>query len=425
MRTTSLRKTGLLATESIQFQSGVFFKELSLLIGEVRKLKSVDIQDSDQLQSIERCIKHHTNLNTEILADTDIGPAVDIPHVTKNHPLVLSFIRNFVSTHDVDDHLKKAGGIIKGSVSLKDGYVDGVFSEIKTTIYLPAKLISGSTFSEDELAAVLLHEIGHLITYYEYLVRTITLNYVLDGISKSIDNSDSVDKRTSILISASKALKLDQKDLDKLATTNSKETVACVFLSKAIEESRSILGNNIYDLNSWEFLADDYATRHQAGKNLVTAFDKIYRAGGDIAFRGTGKYIAFEAAKLALIVIGLMATTFSLGALLFFASFLMVNSDSDNPIYDKPEARMRRVRAQIIENLKDNRLPNETINRLKEDIEVIDNIMKEVDDKRQFFGVIYDFFSSKDRNEILLQQELEQIANNDLFIKAASFKLLA
>lgn len=407
--------------ESIQFQSDVFFKELVSLFRELRVSKTEKaIVGNDFIITIEESIKHHTGLNCK-LSLGGYGPAVGIPRVDKNHPFIASFIRNYIDDDDVFRAMKKADGIVKGTVSLATGKVSGIFSEIESVVHFPIKMLANEKYSDEELAAVTLHEIGHLITYYEFISRSVTTNQVLSALSRGIAKADDVEKRTAIIVSAQKALKLKEKGIDELTKSTKGDVVSAVIISQLIEQTRAELGNNIYDLNSWEYMADEYATRHQAGKHLITAFDKIYRESFHKSFRSTGAFIAWEALKLFLLLGGLVT-----GISIMFAAIIMLN-DTDAILYDEPEARIRRVKQQIIQNLKDTTLSKDDVDRLNEDLKTIDNLLLEVNDRRQFISVVIDFISPsarRNRNEVLLQQELETIANNELFAKASQFKTL-
>lgn len=417
--------------ESIKFQSGILFQELTMLYQAARDagLKETYMSDADEIKAIGRCIKHHTGLNVSIQV-MDGGPAVMIPHVDKNHPFIQEWMREYFSDNDVYHQMKKAGGIVKGSVDLNTARVSGIFSEIASDIMMPYDWIMGHNgTTAEENAAVTLHEVGHLFTYYEFINRTTTTNQVLAALSRGYAEADSIDKRTSLLITAKKALQLKDDGIAELAQSSNAEVVTSVILSNVVEKSRSELGVNIYDMNSWEYLADEFAARHQCGKHLITALDKIYKQFGHMSYRSKSKYVFMEALKVTAVILGLISTPIVGGFALLTAFFglIMISTDSDAVIYDEPEARMRRIKQQIIQAMKDKRLSKDDIKRMEEDLRTIDNIMESVKDKRQWLGIMYDFLSPtgrKNRNSILLQKELETLANNELFAKAAQFKAL-
>ena len=136
-----------------------------------------------------------------------------------------------------------------------------------------------------------------------------------------------------------------------------------------------------------------------------------------------------EALKLSMFIGGMVTVpvTGLFGVAIWFYSLIMISQDSDVVIYDEPESRMRRIKQQIIQAMKDKRLPKDEIIRMEEDLKAIDIVMDKVKDKRQWLGILGDYITStgrKNRNTIVLQQQLEQLANNELFAKAAQFKTL-
>lgn len=414
--------------ESIKFQSGILFQELTMLYQAAREagLKEERLATSDELKSIARCINHHTGLNVNIVL-MDGGPAVMIPHVDKNHPFIQEVMREWFDDGDVYHQMKKANGVVKGSVNLNTARVSGIFSEIASDIIMPYDWIMGHNgTTPEENAAVTLHEVGHLFTYYEFINRSVTTNQVLAALSRGYAEADSIDQRTTLLVSAKKALQLKEDGIDELAKSSKVEVVTAVILSGVVEKSRSELGINIYDMNSWEYLADEFAARHQCGKHLITALDKIYKQFGHMSYRSKSKYIFMEAFKLIVLLGSVLTLSTGFSVILLLYGIVLVSTDSDVVIYDEPESRMRRLRQQIIQAMKDRRLSKSDIQRMEEDLRLIDSVMESVKDKRQWLSILADFIPTnrKNRNAILLQKELETLANNDLFAKAAQFKAL-
>lgn len=409
--------------ESIRFQSGTFFKELALNVTEIRKTaKPSTIQNHDGIVAIEKCIQHHTGLNIRLAISVN-GPAIDIPRLDKNHPFIQDYLRSYLDDQDVFRMMKDSKGVISGTVDLISGKVSGVFSEIVSTLYMPDEFFLTDKYTPEETAAILLHEVGHPLTYYEFLNRSVSTNQVLSALSRGIAEADTVAKREQLIISAQKALSLKESGVEELSKSKDGKVVSCVILSQVVEKTRSELGNNIYDITSWEYLADEFAARHQAGRHLVTGLDKLYRSYNNKSFRSTPTFLGFEALKLLLLLGGIfsgLVFTVAMGSILIAA-------DSDPANYDTPEARIRRIRNQLTEALKDRKLNDDDSKRIQEDLKVIDAVAKDVDDRRQFFGVMYDWLSPtgrRNRKEIILQRELETIAANELFEKAAQFKTL-
>jgi len=393
--------------ESIDFQSGALFSELVLAINEIKKLNKKDVPDSEQIQNVAAVIRHHTDISIQLVI-SDYGPCVEVPHINRNNVLVTEYMRGDVTSSDGMNMIAKASGVVRGGVSLGTSRITGVFKEITSRIHYPLNMLMGDKFSAEEHAAIILHEVGHLYLYFEFMSRTATTNQVLAGLSKALAKADTAKEREAVLINTKKALKLTDIDEQELAKSTSSKAVELVVISSVVQKSRSELGASIYDYNSWEYLADQFATRHGAGRYIVTSLDKLYRSSWQKSFRSLPAFLAFEAIKLALL--------FAVPAL----SVLLMGMDSDQVIYDEPGDRFKRVRNQIVENLKDRNLSKDDVESLEADLKAIDAISKNVNDRRQFVSVLIDFLSSsgKQRDYKLLQRQLEDLAANELFVHA-------
>ena len=410
--------------ESIAFQTeSAFFKELILNLQQFKGMAVKDIPDSPIVDVLSKVVEHHTGLNVTFNL-SNIDPSVNIPNVNKNNILINSFIRNYINSADGIKMINDASGSVRGKVNLNTGVVSGIFTEVKSTINLPTDMLSSSKYTAEEIAAITLHEVGHLFVYYEYMARTVTTNQMLAGLSKALDKSDTIPERESVLINVKKAMNLTELDEKTLAKSTNNKVVEIVVISNITRETKAQLGSNVYDFSTWEYLADQYAARHGAGRHLATGLEKIYKGSWNISFRNLPVYLAMEATKALLVIapIGLaMAGTAGFGVLLM-TGVLLMGLDSDNPTYDRPGERMKRIRDQIVENLKDKKLDKEDVERLEADIVAIDIILKDIEDRRQWVGAVIDTLNSsarKARNQELLQKELENIAVNDLFLKAA------
>lgn len=418
-----------LSMEAIQFQkSQAFFKELTLAFSDLKKKKASDLRkDTDASGLLSKIIKNHTKLKVAFDI-TDYGPAVEVPHLNKNHPLVHDAKRAWISSADGMRMIAEAGGAVKGSVNLASGQVSGVFTEMDNRLYFPANMIVGSKFTPEELAAILLHEVGHLMTYCEYMTRTVTTNQVLAGMAVALGNAGTPEEREAVLVSAKKALHLDI-DTGELAKEKDNEVVTYVVISNVAKTTADEIGFNIYDLNTWEMLSDQYAARQGAGRYLVTGLEKLYRSAFNISFRSTPAYIAMEALKLTL-TIGMFVLPLPMGMIklvphLIQIGLMLISFDGmGDGTYDRPGMRLLRVRNQIVQEMKDKNVKGEYAQRLTEDLAAIDTVLKGVNDREQFYGKLWNLFSRDSRRRMSQEQltrELETLASNDLF--AASLRL--
>lgn len=409
---------GRLVKESIAFQNTTFFDELTLAFDEVKNLKETDVGDSEPIYRISKIIKNHTNLNITIDAENDYPPCIDIPNIDRNNPLINAAQRAIINSTDGLTMIESSNEVLHGTVNIKTAKVSGVFSDIKAKMYLGKAFIQGNKYSSQELAAITLHEVGHLFTYFEFITRTVRTNQVLAGLSKILDGSENQEKREVALLSAKKALKLDKLDLSQLKDVNTK-TTQVVLIDALVKETRTELGYNLFAESSWEYLCDQFSARHGAGVHLATALSKIYKSHNNISYRSLAVYLAVEMIKVILLT--------SNPAFLVIL-FLMVMFDSqDGGGYDLPSARLKRIRDQATQYLKNKQISDVERRRILDEIESIDKLLAEMTNRKQLFTYIHEFFSKRTRDERAyrkLQYELEDIAMNDLYVKAAEFKLM-
>ncbi len=410
--------------ESIQFQDGSFYRELTARNEEIIALykEKVDVGViKDKVQSLAVIIEKYTNLSVVFDMDKNYGPAVVVPDLLKNHTLRDATARAITGGTDAVKHLRSNGGVVKGRVSLRDSTVDGWYKELTSTIYIPDDLYtSGRKFTAGEISAILLHEVGHIFVYLEYLSRTITTNVVLSNLTKKWAGS-SVNEREVILKVSKDALNIPDSAVDSktLVTTDSSLVIETIYATYAAKQFTSEIGSSEYDIVSFEVLADDFAARHGAGKDLVTALDKLYRSQHNIAYRGIAAYLFWEVSKIA------MLTVFT-GLAMFAIAYDHEFSES---VYDKPNDRMRRVKNQLIEQIKDRSIPQKLKDQLIQDVAVIDDILSKMNDRRSLFTLVMEkvfvFTNNRKRRDALVfQRELEELAFNNLYVKSVELETL-
>jgi len=420
--------------EMIDFQDDSLHKELTALYEAMKKLDTKAMASSKEAIAIEDLIFKRTGIKIKFTMD-DGGAYCLPPTVDKNNPLIHNVYREWYTNAPSLKMIEKAGGVIRGTVNLAKSQVSGVFSEMECLVNMSDWWVSGKFagggFTAAELSAITLHEIGHLFTGFEYLWHSVTTNQVLAGVAKGLDQSSDVGDRELVLISAARALNLDETAMKDLAKTGTDKAATVLIIQEITKNARSEIGSDLYDFNNWEQLADQFAARHGAQRDLITSLDKIHHLVGDLSVRGTGMYVMLESVKVLLLLGTIwMATTPLVGAITvpFFFLFAWICADSaGDPIYDRPGVRLKRIRDQLVEQLKDRDISKELSARVQEDIHAVDRLLATVKDKFQLFDILCNFLSGEKRNRLKqekLQQELETLSANDLFVKSAELKTL-
>ena len=422
---------GSLSNESVAFQNKKLFDELVAIVKKAREGNYLE-HVGEITTGLSDAIKRYVNMSTVIGISEDQFACAIPPLLSRNHALTARFSTNEVADGAVGFNLlEKAKKNIVGVVNNKEGRLYGDFTDIPVIMAFHTSLFKkGSILTPEEVAAIMLHEVGHGYTYFELLSRVVTTNLVLAAISKELDKSDSVEDREIILKAVMKSQDLEGIDPTELSKAKSRRVVDTVVITAMKRKYEAELGYDVYDITACEQAADNFATRYGAGVHLVTGLDKIIKLSGDISYRSGFSYFIIEAVKVAGVILGPVTAVLSgFGVPIFILALLMINADSRDSEpgnhYDSPVRRFERIRAQMVERLKALDLKKEESAAILENIKCVDEILKNMSDRRQFFGVIADMLttgSRKNRDAKTKQYELERLASNDLFLSAAKFK---
>ncbi|BDD79863.1 hypothetical protein [Burkholderia phage FLC9] len=423
-----------LALEMIDFQDNSFHEQLSGLFEELKKVGQRQMPESDAAKNIAQAIFDRTGIQIEFTMEE--GGAYCMPPILdKNNPLLSNVWREYFQHTTALKMIKKAeDGLIRGTVNLVTSKVTGAFSEIKCVLNMPKSWVGGrfggSEFTPGELSAITLHEVGHLFTGFEYLIHSVTTNQVLAGVARGLEESHDPNERMVILTTAANALKIDAEELKKLADGNGGMMATVKILQEVAKMAPSEIGTSVYDQNNWEQLADQFAARHGAQRDLITALDKVHRAFGDISVRSGGMFIAMEILKVIMMLGSVLLAIVAPAAAIvpFFVWMGLILFDSPgHESYDRPGVRLSRIRDQLVQQLKDRDISKELVERIKADLVVIDRLLLTVKDRFTLISAVFNFLSSERRDRFAqekLARELEQLVANDLFVKSAELKTL-
>jgi hypothetical protein len=409
-----------ISLEAVDFQRGLLFKELTDAIEDLRKDGKLTTESLKKID-IPEIVMRHTGLLVSVSIEEEGLAHIHPPLVDKNHPFILDYFRGMRMEEGVAA-LRAAGTKTRGLIDRKRSRVDGIFSKMQGDITLGSRVLKERNFTSAEIAAIILHELGHLFTYFEYLGNLFTTNYVMSTAARACFDLDDYDKRVYVLTEAEYSLGIEFKDKRALANTPKKDrevAIQSVILAKVSEKTRSELGTNLYDIRSWEQLSDQFAARHGAGKDLVIALDKLYQGFHHRSSLSTSTFLVLEAVK---VVLFLCAAFLVLPAAILYLAF----TNPLEKIYDEPAARIKMIRQQISEELKDSKLSDKRRKALLGDIELIKDVEDQLTDRESFLEFIWAHvipWGRKAAEQEQIQKQLEALTSNELFVVAAKFKV--
>lgn len=441
--------SGGLIVESIKFQTYDFINELEAEIIKIKNeynkkhVSDRDFYASDALEDFKGIIKKYTNITIETIAQGE--PAVFIPLINGNHIFFKEPIRelfreptiDFTGTEDLKKYFKdKKTDSGVGTVDIRTGTVSGMYAELKITMLLPfVDFTTDRRMSPREFAAVILHEVGHVYTYMEYVDRTVTTNQILFNMLTELEKSNN-DEQTSVkFIKYAKALELNDEEAQVLAKQRDPKVISIIAMNASVEKSRSELGGmNVYDYNDCEALADQFSMRCGAGSSLASGLDKIITDA--VGRPGTGKRLFYQARGVLYHILLTAATALLDPHLAIFMNvyvvvimIIIIACGTREENYDRNGARMTRMKNELITRIKDqslDKVEKENIINYIAEIEKLAEIYKKSDDDGLLM-MLSNFFRSSVRFEkkvIELQKQLERIASNDLFVSAAKLSTI-
>lgn len=429
-----------LSQETIDPQHDDFADKLTSLLAVIRnevldgKYKSPDeVVNCDELDKITDLVFKRFGLKINLIVNQGLAQCLPF-YVNKNHVFIDPNWRGQFTISDQEKLLKKMDNKT-GYVDLKAAKVGGIFSEHTCEVHINMfHLFQDLNMTARQVGAIVSHELGHLFTACEYSDRLESTNQVLANVARELMSKDRA-KKTMYIYRELKSINDDvsEKDIDDLV--NSSGTILGLkMFSVVVGIVTSQMKQSAYDKTSFESQSDAFASRLGFGSDLVTALDLLLKHSPE---RSAGMYYSIRLLELMIFagkvaaVVFMLANAPLLGVFygILFTIILRFNGDDTREMtYDGLKDRYARVRLDLIAQIKnfDNKFSDrEALQELLERIYQIDDMVKGV---RNFTGLetkLSNLIFSEARaakNSILQQQQLEQLANNDLFMYAAQFK---
>ena len=419
-----------LSMEKIGMQDGSLFNELSNAIEGLMQLTVVDQNDINQSR-LAKVVKKYTGMEVNFnIIDNTYDAFCYLPEIDKNHPfwhqrnvLLCSMTKNYTTTKPE----------VVGSVNLKNGTVDGVFASFPVKIYFGTLFLRGlngeaSIFTADEVAAILIHEIGHAFTTFEYVGKTVMTGLIITSAVKATAEIPDSQERNKVLVKACENvnLNLSQDQIGAIIKQHG-ENSDVVLLTEYVKNLNTLTKTNYYDARNCEQLADQFAVQHGAADALGRALERIYKMSYNINYRGNAMYMLLEVMKISFTMLWGGAMAASLGGIgVFLVIVLLLLQSTEVKIYDDPKDRLIFLKRQLIDDLKvlnhQDKKNAVLIARLVDHIESLEMRIEEVKDRKSFAQAIWENVTPWGRNreqQEKKQKQLEEALNNDLFVKAA------
>lgn len=399
---------------------GSFFEELTEEIESIRD-QVFEWKDSEKLARVlsksrlSKIIEKNTNLRINLGAIASYYPnaMAFLPLMDAYHPLQPSEVdSNEVDAAIFSKQLREAYGQLEVHVDFDKGWVEGEVTRKDYQIFFHTSTFTLKDrhdewmFSSAEIAGVLLHEVGHLMTWFAYLGRTKYINHVLDETSRRLAQAQTQDQRVKVVATALDALELDEDEAEQMAKCEDETAAICLIASEIGSKPLSVSNAPLYDRHTIEAMAEQFAVRMGAGKEIATYNDKQARMMGEIVDvdKTVFHYRLLEMTAM-VAILPVLPILFSIG-----------------PAADTHERyveNMERNRREIIAALKDPSLHEKHRERYQEQIDTIDKLLENAKTFRPLLVIIEEtILPSIRRGKVRAShmRELERLVHNELYV---------
>lgn len=373
---------------------------------------------------ISEVIRAHTNMDVKFKVSRNVSwnAFAVYPSVDNNHPFLRKRWGGDLYHADTGSAIT-AKGPVEGSVDRKKYQVHGCFKEMECYVTLAHDLISSSKFTNEEITEIILHEVGHHFTYFEYLGNFVDESWVISNAARIVASDATAEVKRKVLVRAQETLGIDKLNIDEVMNSNklvAQKNTELVLTSKTALTARNNSNTPDYDIRNCEQLADAFVAYHGGGRGLASALVKFDKMGWGITSRHSIVYLIVELIKTAV-------TLLSLWYAPIYTVVMLILLLPSAKVYDPPAMRIKTLKQQLINSLRQTKNDEEKL-RITNQIKAIDLVARDMEDKRTFYEIIYENISPTGRRRADEQKRAEEIKDilfNELIVKANDIRGLA
>lgn len=413
-----------LATEKMK-ANHTLFKELTKIVKGLRWKEAPQalVKKSD----INKLIFDETGILAlfKVTPHAELDAYALLPDIDDNHPFMNRMDEDFKTANMDRIHLNRFGSITgtKAWVDPVNFKVGGAWSNVPVTVCITKGLLDTRVFSDENIAGMILHEIGHVFTYFSLLGDLTNKNILIREAVKTALGAAPLEKRVQVLERVESDLHIGIKGKEHLLQTNESvrgEILETVIVTEVVNKRLNVTKTQDYNIRNSEQLADQFAVYMGAGQALVEATVKAERMAGDAVFYTDRTFIQLELVKAMLF----MYLTYQIPLIGIVIFFLGVPGKQ---LYDEPAARVALMRKQLVASLKDTKHIPDLHKQILSQIEAIDELSKLLKDRRTLFTLVYQTITPRGRSiyrQELFSKSVENLLYNETHLNAAKFGAL-
>jgi hypothetical protein len=415
--------------ESIAFQSGAFFKALTLIIEDMRASGIHKVEELGKFAvRIDQCIYEHSGIMTTTrFLQNYANDYICVPSVTRGNVLNSTGFNKFLKEKFNPEKMSFYNLERTGWIDPANARVSGAFSMVNFKMYLGDMDMVSKHYTPEESASVILHEVGHAYTFLQFLADSVVVNTVLQRTYEELTNGTADKKVKLILTKAANDMNIEGREWLQAVSDTTDCDVAFRLLATAVNiEPRAMDNKRFFSQDACEELAEIFSIRHGAGRALLTMRSKS--VGRKINY--TGLYMTAIGFAVAGMLVAPLAPVagFPMAAVGIMATLQTatnhVQAVSSLPDITSFKQSATKIRNQFVEQIKTAKLPKEEIAAIVDSIELADKLIQGYsnDFDPGSLARFLDMFRREKmdaRSSREYTDKLEVLVANDLFIRAA------
>lgn len=440
-----LDKFSLISMETIDYQlKDPVIDNMRNIIEEYKQNKD----GKEFAKDLEKIIKDRFNitLKCNVKPASVLNAAAYIELLDVYHPLNKGLLDNYgeaaaqyLANETVKPNFKRlvAGKLDRvGGLDFKKARASGIFSQLEYRIELLTPLFKEET---DFIIAIIMHELGHIWTFMEYVHHVTYKNVIVTSIVKDFLGIKEDNLRVEFI---SKINNIYGVKVPEELTKQSDPKAQLVVIGDIYKQMYNDFSETTYNTTSVEVLADQFASRFGLGINMIKGM-----SGNAFSWKGIsvsilltfvggvimGTLASFSAFFL---IIGTIPFTFDIFLAVVAAGLMSLANITESfagakmklgtSTYDTPKQRLVRVRNMMINQLK-NDPKNNNAKQLIAQIDESVTYIEKADDYNGFIVKLLRWVSSDFRTQEerkIYNQLLEDLMDNTLYVSGNRFKHL-
>ena len=317
----------------------------------------------------------------------------------------------------------------------KTSKVGGFLTEIENKMVICSSYLENKEYSDAGVASVLIHEVGHAYTFFQYSIRVVVFNAALNQASQNLSKARNYEEVKIIFNETCDVLDISEREFIKETKNTDNRVTQYTYLASNMGKVFDVLPNfdvsDKFTQDAAEELADIFVARHGGAKarmEMRAHYEKY--SGSKTIVKSTMVHFAKIASMIGLVVVAPASSVVSItGCILGIGSIVklygFIKTHTSISGYTTAFQQIKKMQNQLIEQIKESKIKDKSlINSIEEAMSYGDQLLATVSNNDSAFYTVMSFFNTSMRDARgmrFYQDQLEGLTSNRLFLSASKF----